>query len=136
MEATGVYHFQLALYLSNAKKVKIMVINPKAIKHFAIALMKRGKTDPLDASVILEYLKRMEFKQWEPPREICLKIQAITRRIYQLKEEMNREKNRYHADAYKNSDNTINKDIKANIKHLKSRIDLLENKGLALLDFG
>ena len=51
--------------------------------------MQRAKTGPLDAGVILEYLKRMEFKQWEPPREICLKIQAITRRICQLKEETN-----------------------------------------------
>ena len=134
MEATGVYHFQLALFLSNAKKVKVMVINPKAIKHFAVALMKRGKTDPLDASVILEYLKRMAFEQWEPPGEICLKIQAITRRLYQLKGEINRERNRHHADEYKSADNTINKDIKANIKHLEKRVYLLENKGVDLVE--
>lgn len=133
MEATGVYHFQLALYLSNAKKVKVMVINPKVIKHFSVALMQRGKTDPLDANVILEYLKRMGFKQWEPPGKIQLKIQAITRRMHQLKAEINRERNRYHADGYKNSDNTINNDIKANINHLGKRIDLLEKKGIALV---
>lgn len=49
MEATGVYHFELAVLLSKTKLIDVMVMNPKAIKHFAIASMQRAKNDPLDA---------------------------------------------------------------------------------------
>ncbi|MEE8207954.1 MAG: IS110 family transposase [Nitrosomonadaceae bacterium] len=133
MEATGIYHFQCALYLSKSKKIKVMVINPKVIKHFGIALMQRAKTDPVDAGVILEYIKRMEFIQWQPPADNCLQIQAISRRICQLKEEVNRETNRRHADEYKNVLNAINKDIETSIEHLNKRIKLLEEKGIKII---
>ena len=133
MEATGVYHFQCALYLSKSKKIKLMVVNPKVIKHFAIALMQRAKTDRVDAGAILEYIKRMAFVQWKPPADNYLQIQVISRRMCQLKEEVNREINRRHADEYKNVLNAINKDIETNIKHLKKRIELLEETGIKIV---
>jgi len=133
MEATGVYHFQCALFLSKLNKVQVMVVNPKAIKHFAIALMQRAKTDLVDAGIILEYIKRMVFIQWQPPTDNYLQIQAISRRIFQLKAAVNRESNRRHAGEYKNVFNAINKDIETNIKHLKKRIKLLEEKGIKLV---
>lgn len=41
LEATGGYHFDVAVALSKTANVEVMVVNPKASKHFAEALMLR-----------------------------------------------------------------------------------------------
>ena len=91
LEATGVYSLDLVLALHHHAKIEVMVINPRASRNFARALMKRAKTDPVDAEVILEFVLRMPFVVWQPPCEEVLQLQAITRRIYQLKKALNRE---------------------------------------------
>ena len=48
IEATGIYHFDLAVALSRAEKIEVMVINPKTSHNFAKVLMKRSKTDGID----------------------------------------------------------------------------------------
>ena len=60
MEATGTYHFDAAVALSKAANIEVMVINPKASKSFAEALMQRAKTDILDAEVLARYCERMD----------------------------------------------------------------------------
>ena len=59
LEATGIYSLEFALALHEAKRVEVMVVNPRAIKDFARACMQRGKTDALDAGVMLDFLQRM-----------------------------------------------------------------------------
>jgi len=81
MEATGVYSLPFALLLHTVEAIEVMVVNPKAIKHFATAKLQRGKTDALDAAVILEYLERMPFRPWQPPSDEILEIQHIFTRI-------------------------------------------------------
>ena len=51
MEATGVYSLPFALALHSVPLIEVMVVNPKAIKHFATARLQRGKTDSMDAAV-------------------------------------------------------------------------------------
>ncbi|WP_162054889.1 IS110 family transposase [Pontibacter pamirensis] len=48
MEATGVYSLQLAIAL-HEKGIKVSVVNPLQIKHFAQTNLKRTKTDKVDA---------------------------------------------------------------------------------------
>ena len=67
VEATGVYSLDLALALHRQPKIEVMVINPRASRSFAQAMMKRAKTDPVDAEVILEFVLRMPFITWQPP---------------------------------------------------------------------
>jgi len=135
MEATGIYHVGVAVYLSNSPTVEIMVANPKAIKHFGVASMKRAKTDPLDAHLILDYLSRMEFQLWTPPSQQHLELQSMTRRMQQLKGEMVREKNRLHAqDNLAGGSKAISHDIEVNLRYLKTRIELLEGKALKAIN--
>ena len=49
LEATGLYGLDLALALE-AAGVALMVANPRAVRHFAQAMMQRSKTDRLDAA--------------------------------------------------------------------------------------
>lgn len=45
LEATGIYHLDVALALQTVPGVEVMVANPRAVHDFAGALMTRGKTD-------------------------------------------------------------------------------------------
>nr|VFK51617.1 MAG: Transposase [Candidatus Kentron sp. TUN]VFK54022.1 MAG: Transposase [Candidatus Kentron sp. TUN] len=59
LEATGVYHLNLAVALHMSKHFELMVINPKAARHYAEARMTRCKTDALDAAMLAEFVEHM-----------------------------------------------------------------------------
>jgi transposase len=99
LESTGLYGLDLALYLQADSRLEVMVANPRAVKAFAKALLKRSKSDPIDAWVLAEYAARMPFHQWQPPSPAALSITALARRIHALTETATREKNRLHALA-------------------------------------
>ena len=135
MEATGVYSLAFARHLSDCEQIEVMVVNPKTIKHFATARLARGKTDWMDAAVILEFLERMEFKRWQPPPAATLQIQHICRRIVQLQREYTREENRHHA-AVRLGDigRIVANDTAVNQRHLQRRIARLEQTVAKLID--
>lgn len=127
IEATGVYSLPLALALHASSLIEVMVVNPKAIKHFANAILQRGKTDSMDSGTILEYLERMSFIPWVPPTEEVLEIQYISRRIVALNNELVRERNRLHgANRLGSWNRRVVSDIEVNIRHLERRIAHLE----------
>jgi transposase len=96
MESTGLYGLDLALCLQRAG-VELMVANPRAARHFAQALMKRSKTDRIDAGVLRQFAARMPFVPWRPPSPAALKLLAVARRLEALTEMLTAEKNRLHA---------------------------------------
>ncbi len=111
-----------------------MVINPRASHAFAQAMMKRAKTDPIDAEVILEFMQRMPFVLWQPPPAEILQLQAITRRVYQLKVALTREENRLHADRHRRLlGSVITQDLALHIEQLQQRIAHLETQGRQLI---
>lgn len=135
MEATGVYSLPFALALHATACIEVMVVNPKAIKHFATANLQRGKTDRLDAAVILEYLERMPFRRWQPPSDEILEIQHISRRIVQLNTELTRERNRHQAACRLGTfGRIVANDTAVNMRHLERRITLLEQSALELIE--
>src|SRR5258705_2566200 len=67
LEATGIYHLDLALALHRAAGIEVMVVNPTASRDFGRALLLRSKTDRVDAGVLLEFAQRMPFESWQPP---------------------------------------------------------------------
>ncbi len=69
LEATGIYHFDLAVRLSDASNIEVMVVNPRMSKHFAEVLHTKNKTDSVDAAMLAEYAERMEFCAWKKPSE-------------------------------------------------------------------
>jgi len=134
LEATGVYSQAFALELSRAPDLEVMVANPKAIHQFGQATLARGKTDAMDADVMLEYLVRMPFKAWQPPSDEVLEIQALSRRLLQLTTERTREKNRLHAAQRRGSiGRVIAHDIALNVRHLERRLESLRTETLTLI---
>ncbi|MEQ1559940.1 MAG: transposase [Methyloglobulus sp.] len=96
LEATGIYHFDLAVALSRAS-VQVMVINPKSAHNFAKVLMKRSKTDVVDAATLAIYCGRMPFVAWQRPADESIGLRAIARRIAALTKLKTQTKNQLHA---------------------------------------
>ena len=96
LEATGTYHLDLALALDGAG-LALMVLNPKAAKRFAEALLTRNKTDGVDAGVLAQYAERMPFTAWQRPAHEHVALRAVARQIAALRKIRTSERNRLHA---------------------------------------
>ena len=69
MEATGSYGMTLATTL-HAADYAVAVINPAQAHAFAKALLKRVKTDPIDAPTLTRLAAMLHPAPWEPPPAI------------------------------------------------------------------
>lgn len=125
LEATGVYHLQLALAL-RAGGIEVMVVNPRVAKDFARALCNRSKTDRVDAATLLEYLERMNFVPWQAPREAVLELREMGRRISELVQASTDEKNRAHARNSSRLSRVVLDDVKAHVAQIEKRIERIQ----------
>ena len=66
MEATGVYHVQLADFL-HGTNIFVAVVNPLIIKRFIQMNLRRIKTDKADAEMICKYAQMNLLKEYTPP---------------------------------------------------------------------
>lgn len=134
VEASGIYSLDLALALQAAQRIEVMVVNPRVARNFAKAYLQRSKTDALDAVVLLEFVRRMPFRPWIAPSAQALQLRAICRRMEALVKARGQEKNRLHAARNcRVTPELIRNDIEVNIRHLKRRIALLEEKAVDLI---
>src|SRR5687768_8588342 len=74
MEATGTYWMRLAQNLS-AAGFAVSVINPAQAHDFAKALLKRSKTDAIDAQTLAELGARLQPEPWSPPPQVSNELQ-------------------------------------------------------------
>lgn len=133
LEATGVYHFDLAIALHDAG-VSVMVINPKASHNFAKVLMKNSKTDAVDANTLAEYAERMDFVAWTRPSNEKLAVRSFSRRINALTGQKAAAKNHLHAlTATQGTPKAVLRDAKLAITQLQKRIDRLTAEALVLI---
>lgn len=135
LEATGVYHFDLAVTLAKSVNIKVMVVNPKASNSFAEALMGREKSDLKDTTTLALFAERMDFVCWTPPEEDMLQLRAFARRLDALTQMKATAKNQLH--ALTQSEYTPKEVVKSQNKQVKffeKEIALLEEKALELID--
>jgi transposase len=129
LEATGIYHLDLALALHEAPDIEVMVVNPKILRRFAEATSRRAKTDPVDAEVACQFAERMEFTAWTPPEEELWQLRALARRIDALMDLRVQEKNRLHAvHATQRRSLGVEADLESHIHDLDQRIAALRNE--------
>ena len=132
LEATGVYHLQLALTL-RAAGVELMVVNPRVAKDFARALANRSKTDAVDAWTLLEYVERMEFVAWQAPSDAVLELRALGRRMSDLVQSAADEKNRLHAQLAGGISKTVLADVKQHVSQINKRIRQIETAAVKVI---
>jgi transposase len=96
MEATGSYWMQLATFLS-LKGFAISVINPAQSHYFAKALLKRAKTDAIDAQTLTQLAATLKPSLWEPPPDIYYQLQQRLQHRDALVEQRQQLRNQLHA---------------------------------------
>src|SRR3954452_3610147 len=74
MEATGTYWLRLASNLV-AAGFAVAVVNPAQAHDFAKALLKRSKTDAIDAQTLAELGARLQPERWTPPPQVYTELQ-------------------------------------------------------------
>ena len=134
LESTGIYGLDLALALHAAPGIEVMVANPRAVRHFAQALMQRSKNDCLDAVVILEFATRMPFQAWQPPSPAARHLCALARRLEALTELCAAEKNRLHAArATEALPSIIRRDLEGSLRFHERAMQRLEEEALKVI---
>lgn len=96
MEATGSYWMRLASSLVQAGFV-VSVINPSQAHAFAKALLKRAKTDAIDAQTLAHLAAVLEPAPWTPPPAVYVELQqrlAQREAFLQIRQEL---RNQLHA---------------------------------------
>ncbi len=116
LESTGTYGLDLALMLDQTPGIEVMVNNPRTVRRFAQALMKRGKSDRIDGDVLMEFAQRMPFMRWQRPSAAGFQLRAISRRIKAVTQACTVEKNRLHAASVSQATpKVVRQDIKRTI---------------------
>jgi transposase len=69
MEATGIYWMALATSLAR-QGYAVSIVNPSQAHHFAKALLKRAKTDAIDAQTLAQLAALLQPALWTPPPAI------------------------------------------------------------------
>jgi transposase len=134
LESSGLYGLDLALALSAAPGIEVMVANPRAVRHFAQALMKRSKNEPIDAGVLEEFAARMPFRAWKPPSAAALALHALARRLRELVEIQTAEKNRQHAAGLTETTPTaVRRDLARSLRAQQRAIERLTAQARKLI---
>ena len=122
MEATGIYYESLADFLYQNKFI-VSVINPARIKGFGMSELSRTKTDRADSKLIARFCKAMNPSVWHPVKPEYKELQQLVRRLEDLKNLLQIEKN--HLEATKSIDVKIS--IESVVEHLNKQIEEIIN---------
>jgi len=128
MEATGPYGEALACLL-DGKVACLSVENPKRIKGYGSCRNQRSKSDPADARLMAHYCATQNPPAWRRPSEGEFKIRALSRRLDNLKIQLNAEKNRLQITC----ERFLQKDLKAHLRFLANHIKSVEAELLATI---
>lgn len=99
MEATGIYHARLALWLYEAKR-QVSVVNPLVVKRFAQMQLSRVKSDKADAALLRHYGLAHPLAAWTPTPVDVLELQQAHGWLDDLLSERTRLLNREEAHAH------------------------------------
>lgn len=121
LEATGGYETVVAAALATAG-FPVAVVNPAQVRHFAQALGKRAKTDPIDAAVIARFAEATKAPPRPLPDAATQMLSAFMARRRQLVEMLVAEKARQH----KAQDKRLKKSIQRIAVTLEEELQLLD----------
>src|SRR5699024_2011045 len=127
MEATGVYHENLAAFLYK-KDVFVSVVLANKIKNYIKSLNVKTKTDKADAKAIAEFGIERSLVQWEPVSPEYRPLRDMCRELLSQKKDKQRAKSQLH--AIKNSHQKI-EDI---IELKEKQIELIETAIMTLTE--
>ncbi len=98
LESTGCYQASLVEALHNAG-VPVKVLNPRQVRDFAKSLNRLGKTDQLDARMLVQFGQSRELEADEPKDKVLVRISQILQRRSQIQVLITAEKNHLESAA-------------------------------------
>ena len=96
MEATGVYHEELAHFL-HAEGYRVSILLANNSKKYLESLGYKTKNDKIDAQGLAQMGAERSLKKWDPPVEFYATLRSLTRHYQSLQESKTAENNRLHA---------------------------------------
>lgn len=97
MEATGVYHENLAYYLSDQGH-EVSIVLPNKISNYIKTLEIQTITDKTASQAICQFGLEKKISLWERPKEIFREMKQLTRERDQIIAERTVAKNQLHAE--------------------------------------
>lgn len=128
MEATGVYHENLAHHLNGIGKM-VHLILPNTSKNYFRSLNIKTKTDDVDARILAQFGVERTHREWQPPKKIFREMRDLSRYRIQLQEQKTALANIAHSKEYSHEvSSDIMKSNKMLIKLLDKEIKLIKSK--------
>lgn len=128
-EATGGYERCLVKAMQTAG-IPIAVANPSYVRHFAVALGRVEKSDPIDAATICAFGQTAELKPTPAKTPRQEKLESLTHRRQQVLEIINQESNREKQE----SDPDVLEMIRSMLESLKTQENTLNSEIAKLLE--
>ena len=121
MEATGVYHEELAYYL-NDQGFEVSIVLPNKISNYFRSLDVKTITDKTSSQAIAQFGLERKLETWKRPKAIYKKLRQLTRERDQIVQERTVVKNQLHAEQAEAEPH------KKSIARIKQRIALLDKQ--------
>jgi len=121
MEATGVYHEQLAYFLDDNNE-EVTVVLPNKISNYMRTLEVKTITDRTASEAIARFGLERKLELWKRPKGIYKKLRQLTRERDQLVAERTMIKNQLHAEQAEAEPG------KSSIARIKARIKMLDKQ--------
>jgi transposase len=125
MEATGVYHENLAYTLHQAG-IPVSIVNPAQLRKYAQSLAIKSKNDHLDALVIARFGAERHPQHWTPPTAQVSALTQMLARLDVLSNELCREKNRREKAMSTRTTDSVHLSLNQNISFLEQQYKTLK----------
>ena len=128
MEATGVYHENLAWYF-HGKGFNINIVLALKAKRYFQSLGLRSKNDQIDAQGLATMGLQQQLDLWQPGSLDLLKLRSLTRQYEVIQTAKTTFGNQLEAVLFSAvSDPLVSKSLKSILEKLTSELEKLENK--------
>jgi transposase len=125
MEATGVYHENLAWFLHHLG-CHITITLPKKAKYYFKSLGQKSKNDTIDAKGLAQMAAEQNLEAWQPTSPQIEELKALTRHHSNLQEQKTVYNNQIHAiESSHHQDKLV-------LKDLYELVELMNTKLLAI----
>lgn len=127
MEATGIYHEPLALWLCD-EGATVSVCNPAHVKGFAKGRGAQHKTDKIDSVTLAQYGALMKPSLWQPESKSIRELKALLSRLEALETDLMREQNRKEKAEFSPASTRVIESLVTMIQHLEQERDRLNDE--------
>jgi len=125
MEATGIYHENLANWLYDSG-AKVSIANPAHVKYYAKSVGGRSKNDKKDSIVLARYGIKEQPLLWQPAPQEMRVLKALLTRLDAVERDLQREKNRQEKALVSDIPASVLASMSSMIEHFEEERKSLE----------